>query len=117
MSPLDRYIQDTERLKFVSSPEKIDQVFLHEVMRKVKKDATIAMHGQVYEVPQILIGQAVTVRYDPENLSRALVKIGEPPSLVTVYPVRPVDNSRIIRKQNQKPGIDYASLYGGGDPK
>ncbi len=117
LSPLERYIQDTERLRFTASPEKIDQVFLHEALRRVKKDATIALQGQTFEVPQVMIGQAVTVRYDPENLSRAQVKIGESPSFVTVYPVRPVDNSRIIRKQNQKCGIDYASLYGGGDPK
>ena len=117
LSPLERYLQDTERLKFVASPEKIDQVFLHEALRKVKKDATIALLSQVYEVPQILIGQSVAVRYDPEDLSRAQVKIGEPPSLITVYPVRPIDNSRIIRKQNQKESIDYTSLYSGSDSR
>jgi len=113
LSPLDRYLQDKERLRFITSPEKLSQVFLYETVRRVKKDATIALLNQVYEVPQGLIGQSVTVRYDPEDLTKTLVKTEG--GLVAVYPVRPVDNSRIIRKQNQKPGIDYASLYGGGD--
>ncbi|WP_422880261.1 Mu transposase C-terminal domain-containing protein [Moorella sulfitireducens] len=83
--------------------------------RKVKKDATIALNKQVYEVPQALIGRSITVRYDPDDPSKAFVKVGEPPSLVTVYQVRPVDNARIIRRQNAPPQIDYAALYGGGD--
>jgi transposase InsO family protein len=115
LSPLERYLQDKERLKFVSSPDKINQVFLHETLRKVKKDATIALLNRVYEVPQGLIGQSVTVRYDPEDLTKMLVKTEG--GLVTVYPVRPVDNSRIIRKQNRRAAIDYAALYGGGEPK
>ncbi len=115
LSPLERYLADTELLKFAASPEKIDQAFLHEERRRVKKDATIALSSRVYEVPQILIGQAVTVRYDQEDFSSVQVKIGEPPSFVTVYPVRPVDNSRLIRKQNRKEAIDYSSLYRGGE--
>jgi len=112
-SPMDRYLKDKERFKFVSSQEYLERVFLHEAIRKVKKDATISLLNKVYEVPQSLIGQAVTVRFDPEDLSKVYVKEGEPPSLLTVYPVQPVDNSKIIRRQNYRRQIDYAALYGG----
>ncbi|MDK2894344.1 MAG: putative transposase [Moorella sp. (in: firmicutes)] len=115
LSPMERYLEDKDKLRFVASPESLEQVFLHEVTRKVKKDATIALNKQVYEVPQALIGRSITVRYDPDDPSKAFVKVGEPPSLVTVYQVRPVDNARIIRRQNAPPQIDYAALYGGGD--
>lgn len=116
LSPMDRYLKDKDRFRFVSSPEYLERVFLHEVIRKAKKDATIALLNRVYEVPQSLIGQSVTVRFDPEDLSKIYVKVGEPPSLLMVYPVRPVDNSKIIRRQNQRRQIDYQSLYGGGEP-
>ncbi len=104
-------------MRFVPSVESLERVFLHETIRKVKKDATISLLNRVYEVPQPLIGQSVSVRFDPEDTSKVYVKMGEPPSLVAVYPVRPVDNSKIIRRQNQRRAIDYSSLYGGGEPK
>ncbi|MGI6597399.1 MAG: DDE-type integrase/transposase/recombinase [bacterium] len=114
LSPMDRYLKDKDRLSFVSSVENLERVFLHEVKRKVKKDATIALLNRVYEVPQVYMGQSVTVRFDPEDLSKVFLKIEDPPSLLTVYPVRPVDNAKIIRRQNQRPRIDYTALYGGG---
>lgn len=117
LSPMERYLKNQDQLRFVSCPEKMEQVFLHEANRKVKKDATISLLNQVFEVPQSLIGLSVKVRFDPEDLGKIFIQTGEPPELLTVYPVRPVDNSRIIRKQNRRPQIDFAALYGGGEPK
>lgn len=114
-TPKERFLKDKDRLRFVSSMEHLEKVFLHEASRKVKKDATISLLNKVFEVPQALIDQTITVRFDSEDLSKVYVKVGEPPSLLTVYPVRPIDNSRIIRKQNQRQQIDFVSLYGGGD--
>ena len=113
LAPLTRYLQDKDFLRFVSAKDKLDQVFLHEAVRKVNNDATIALNKQVYEVPQNFIGQSVTVRFDPENLAKVYLKAGEPPLEFTVYPVRAVDNSKVIRKQNQKRQIDFAGLFGG----
>lgn len=116
-SPMERFLLDKDKLRNVSSEESLEQIFLHEATRKVKKDATISLDRKVFEVPQSLIGQSITVRFDPEDDSKAYVSLGNSPSLVPVYPVRPVDNSRITRLQNQRPPIDYASLYGGGEDK
>ncbi len=112
-SPMDRYLKDKATLRFVSCPESLEQVFLHEVNRKVKKDATISLFNRVFEVPQSLIGLSIKVRFDPEDLSKVFLQAGEPPELVTAYPVRPVENARIIRKQNIRPKIDFSALYGG----
>jgi transposase InsO family protein len=114
-TPMERFLKDKDRFRFVPSMEHLEKVFLHEANRKVKKDATISLLNKVFEVPQSLIDQSVAVRFDPEDLSKVFIKVGEPPSLLTVYPVRPIDNSRIIRKQNQRRQIDFVSLYGGGD--
>lgn len=114
-SPMERFLLDKDKLRNVSSEESLGQIFLHEATRKVKKDATISLNKKVFEVPQSLIGQSITVRFDPEDDSKAYVSLGNSPSQVPVYPVRPVDNSRITRAQNQRPPIDYASLYGGGE--
>jgi len=113
LSPMERYLKDQGRLKFVESQELLERVFLHEVNRKVKKDATISILNRVFEVPQPFIGQSIKVRFDPEDLSKVFVQTGEPPVLTPVYPVRPVDNSKVIRKQNVRREIDFATLYGG----
>lgn len=113
LSPMERYLKDQAKLKFVESTEHLERVFLHEAVRKVKKDATISISNQIFEVPQPFIGQSIKVRFDPEDLSKVFVQTGEPPVLTPVYPVRPVDNSKVVRKQNIKREIDFATLYGG----
>src|SRR5690554_57534 len=112
-SPMERYLKDKDRFRFVSSPDYLDRVFLREVVRKVNRDATISVMKKVFEVPQVFIGRSVKVRFDPENLSCVFLKSPDSSSLLTVYPVRPVDNAKIIRKQNQRKEIDFVSLYGG----
>jgi hypothetical protein len=111
---MERYLKDKNCFRFTSSKELLDQIFLYEITRRVNNDATIVLFKKVYEVPQNLIKQLVTVRFDPDDLSKVFLKTGEPPVLVPVYPVQAIDNSKIIRKQNQKREIDFASLYGGG---
>ena len=112
---MEHYLKDQERLKFVDSAEQLERVFLHEAARKVKKDATISILNRVFEVPQPFIGQSIKVRFDPEDLSKAFVQTGEPPVLTPVYPVRPVDNSKVIRKQNMRREIYFTTLYGRGE--
>jgi len=113
LSPMERYLKDKSCFRFVSSKELLEQIFLHEITRRVNNDATIVLFKKVYEVPQHLIGQLVTVRFDPDDLTKVFLKTGEPPVLVPVYPVQMIDNSKIVRKQNQKREIDFATLYGG----
>ena len=43
----------------------LDDLFLFEVQRKVQKDRTVSLHGVVYEVDAILVGETVTLRFDP----------------------------------------------------
>mgnify|MGYP002408655801 CR=1 FL=1 len=113
LSPMKRYLKDKEHFRFIRKKELLDQIFLHEVMRKVNRDATITLLKKVYEVPQKFIGRQVTVQYDPEDLSRVYVKNLTFPEPVMVYPVQAVDNSKIPRKQNLRQQIDFARLYGG----
>lgn len=114
LSPMERYLKDKDRFRFVPSKDLLEQVFLHEVARRVNRDATIVLCKQVYEVPQAFIGRQVTVRFDPENLSRVYLRDSDSPEFVTVYPVQAVTNSKLIRKQNQRSEIDFATLFGGG---
>ena len=44
----------------------LDDLFLFEAKRRVMKDRTLSLHGRLYEVDAVLVGQTVTLRYDPQ---------------------------------------------------
>ena len=44
----------------------LDDLFLFEVKRRVMKDRTVSLNGQLYEVDAVLVGETVTLRYDPD---------------------------------------------------
>jgi putative transposase len=64
-TPLDRWAQDGEEVHYLGDDVDLDDLFLFEAKRKVQKDRTISLHGVVYEVEAVLVGQSVVVRYDP----------------------------------------------------
>jgi len=64
-SPLERWAQTAEGLCYPDPGMDLDDLFLFEDQRKVQNDRTVSLHGQVYEVDASLIGQRVTLRYDP----------------------------------------------------
>jgi putative transposase len=64
-SPLERWAQTAEGLRYPDPGMDLDDLFLFEDQRKVQNDRTVSLHGQVYEVDASLIGQRVTLRYDP----------------------------------------------------
>jgi hypothetical protein len=43
----------------------LDDLFLFEARRKVQKDRTVSLNGVVYEVDAALVGEKVTLRFDP----------------------------------------------------
>ena len=43
----------------------LDDLFLFEAKRKVQKDRTVSLNGVVYEVDAALVGETVTLRFDP----------------------------------------------------
>lgn len=43
----------------------LDRAFCHQISRKVYRDSTVTLDGVLYEVPSSLIGERVTLRFDP----------------------------------------------------
>ena len=52
-------------MRFPEPPLDLDDLFLFEAARKVQKDRTVSLNGIVYEVEAALVGERVTLRYDP----------------------------------------------------
>ncbi|MBT4499521.1 MAG: DDE-type integrase/transposase/recombinase [Gemmatimonadetes bacterium] len=64
-TPLDRWLERACHIVPVDATIDLDSAFLHEVTRKVYRDSTFTLDGMLYEVSSSLIGERITVRYDP----------------------------------------------------
>jgi hypothetical protein len=70
MTPLDRWMMAARDVRLVDSEYELDQMFLFEQKRKVQRDRTVSLHGVVYEVDASLVGETVTLRFDPSRRIR-----------------------------------------------
>ena len=52
-------------MRFPEPELDLNDLFLFETVRKVQKDRTVSLNGVIYEVDAALVGERVTLRYDP----------------------------------------------------
>lgn len=65
-TPLDRWAGG--RAPRLPEPDlDLDALFLFEAKRRVQRDHTVSLNGTVFEVDAALVGQTVTLRYDPST--------------------------------------------------
>ena len=65
VTPLEQWARTAEALRFPEPGLDLADLFLFEAERKVQKDRTVSLNGVVYEVDAALIGEKVTLRFDP----------------------------------------------------
>jgi transposase InsO family protein len=73
-TPLDRWVKLSEGLRTVPQDIDLDAVFLEETTRRVAKDGTLSLKGKVFEAGPTLIGERVTVYFDPFDLRRVTLR-------------------------------------------
>jgi transposase InsO family protein len=64
-TPLERWAAVGQDVHYPDAGLDLDALFLFEVTRRVQRDRTVSLNGVVYEVDAALIGERVTLRYDP----------------------------------------------------
>jgi len=64
-TPLERWARSAEGVHFPEPGLDLDELFLFEVTRRVQNDRTVSLNGVVYEVDAALVGEKVTLRFDP----------------------------------------------------
>ena len=65
-TPLEQWALAGEDVRYPGPDLDLDDLFLFEAKRRVMKDRTVSLHGRLYEVDAILVGQSITLRYDPQ---------------------------------------------------
>lgn len=64
-TPLEAWLSKAHLIVHMDPSVDLDEVKLHQITRKVYKDSTITLAGVLYEVPGILAGKVVKVKYNP----------------------------------------------------
>ena len=129
-TPLEQWALCGEDVRFPEPDLDLDDLFLFETLRKVQKDRTVSLNGVVYEVDAILVGEKVTLRYDPaaptgraiqvwydgkaielakpvQTYANCFVKRNRPSSnLETDYPAPVPPAGLSLRALNDEPGED-----------
>ncbi len=105
-TPLDRWAQIGGDVRYPDAGLDLDDLFLWEAKRKVKKDRTVSLHGVIYEVDAELVDTTVTLRYEPQKQKRgASVQVfsdGQKVGDASVVDVR----ANCFVKRNQTPPED-----------
>jgi transposase InsO family protein len=65
VTPLEQWARTAEAVRFPEPGLDLADLFLFETERKVQKDRTVSLNGVVYEVDAALVGEKVTLRFDP----------------------------------------------------
>jgi putative transposase len=72
-SPAERFATAATHLRTLPKDVDLDRLFLMRVERRVRKDATISLGGELWEVASHLRGVVIAVHFDPVNWSRVEV--------------------------------------------
>lgn len=64
-TPLEQWARSGAAVRFPDPSLDLDDLFLFEAQRKVQKDRTVSLNGVVYELDAALVGETVTLRFDP----------------------------------------------------
>jgi putative transposase len=64
-TPLERWALSADQLRLPDVNLDLDDLFLFETKRRVQRDRTVSLNGTVFEVDAALVGETVTLRFDP----------------------------------------------------
>jgi transposase InsO family protein len=71
-TPLDRWAMVGQNVRYPEPGDDLDDLFLFESKRKVQKDRTVSLNGMAYEIDASLVGETVTLRYNPADQGKVI---------------------------------------------
>jgi putative transposase len=97
------------------TPTALAEAFLWEERRTVTKTATVSLHGNIYQVDQLLAGRRVELVFDPFDLTTIAVRVaGVPAGMAIPHHIgrhaHPKARPETPLPPPQATGIDYAHL-------
>jgi putative transposase len=99
-TPLDRWAMHAQDVQLPQAD--LDQLFLFEEKRRVHRDRTVSLKGLVFEVEAALVGETVTLRFDPDRIQRGVDVYFNGRKVHTAKPVDAYANCFVKRDHNTK---------------
>ena len=99
-TPIDRWAANAAHIQLPTND--LSDVFLFEEKRKVQQDRTVSLHGVVFEVDAALVGETVTLRYDPARATRGVQVLFPGRPVATAKPVDAYANCFVRRDHGTK---------------
>lgn len=103
-TPNERWHNEYDKIEFLEE-QFIDESFLHRINRKVRKDRTIKIDNNYYEVPFKYVDKTIEIRYNPNNLNEMYI-FDNNEKKETCNIVDKISNSKVKRKNT----IDYSKV-------
>jgi len=108
-TPLDRWSATAANVRYPDPDVEIDEMFLFEAKRKVQSDRTVSLDGRLYEVDASLIGEKVSLRFDPARPEGTVTVLHEGKRIEQARRVDPYANCFVKRHpHNGTPQTDEA---------
>ena len=102
-TPYERYQATKDSSRIPESREWLDECFLNRIFRKVRKDATVSIERESYDVPMQFIGSKVEIRYRPNDMTSAFILFDG-----DRFPIRLTDKVANCHTKRSNLTIDYA---------
>ena len=64
-TPLDQWALSADQVRLLDIHLDLDALFLFETKRRVQRDRTVSLNGTLFELDAALVGETVTLRFDP----------------------------------------------------
>jgi transposase InsO family protein len=100
LTPIDRWATTSAHITLPG--DDLADLFLFEEKRKVQTDRTVSLHGVVYEVDAALVGQTVTLRFDPSRATRGVQVLVPGRPIAIAKPVDAYANCFVRRDHGTK---------------
>lgn len=99
-TPLDRWGQVGDEVRYSDAGADLDDLFLFEQKRRVQKDRTVSLDGVLYEVEASLVDETVLLRFDPKR--RSTVEVWHEGQQIQI--AKPVDTRAncFVKRENKK---------------
>ena len=108
LTPLERWQQDLLQVRPLGPlAARLDALFYHRVLRKVRRDATVSFEGRRFEVPYELAGRTVVLVVDPHAEQALAVESKDGQPLGAVTPLDALANA--YRKRRQPPAAERSA--------
>ncbi len=107
-APIDRYKDSDYEIRIPQSSLWLDDCFYNRIQRKVRKDSTVSINKESFDVPMQFIGMSVEIRFIPGKMETAYVLYEG-----TKNPIRitsKTDNCHT--KRNNSVSLDYSKIGG-----